>query len=310
MCEKCTNIDEDKRPNINELIKYFFTHFFSKKTIIGENDTVEMISDQHDLYIGFLFYISEQEHVISQFNLGLLHYYGLCDEIDNNMIGEILNFSLNNSKKTQYSYKSIMKLANIDKTIQTQYLTLASNQKHSQSQFILGLIYFSNKHFKQNIKNAIYYLALSANQDNSDAQFSLGNILYHGEYVKQDIKKAIFYLTLSATKDNSDAQFLLGFIYYEGKYVAQDIIKAVRYFSFSAKQNNSKALYYLGFMYYTGIYIKQNINKAINFLSMSSTLNNPHAQFLLGFIYYDGKYVAQDIKKAIYYLTPAANKNH
>ena len=71
---------------------------------------------------------------------------------------------------------------------------------------------------KQDVNKALYYLNISAKYD-SDSQHILGVIYYQGKFVQRDVNKALYCFNLSAKHNNLHSLFCIGYIYYEGIYV-------------------------------------------------------------------------------------------
>lgn len=65
---------------------------------------------------------------------------------------------------------------------------LSSNNKNSDAQFLLGIIYLFDEFINKNIKKAIHYLTLSSNNQNLKSQYLLANLyMKSGEYINQFI---------------------------------------------------------------------------------------------------------------------------
>ena len=92
---------------------------------------------------------------------------------------------------------------------------------------MLSFIYCSGKYI--NIDKAIRYLTLAANQNVSNTQLLLGKIFYKEELVPKDINKSIYYLTLASNQNDDEANAILGLIYYSGTNVKKDINKSIYY---------------------------------------------------------------------------------
>lgn len=62
ICQKSTKFNPEERPNIEELISYFFINFYSKM--------------EKDLFQDTLLFLSKSQNPLSQYNLGLMYYNG------------------------------------------------------------------------------------------------------------------------------------------------------------------------------------------------------------------------------------------
>ncbi|KAK8842960.1 hypothetical protein M9Y10_025826 [Tritrichomonas musculus] len=337
--QECTQEDEEKRPNISDLINEFISEFNDRFDIESFRSRFsvhyKLIKDIIDKFENL---DSNHDDPKIQFTLGKIYNEGIYVYRDFKEACRYLSLAANqNSVDAQLALADIF-FDDFDKS--NQYYLMAANQNNSDAQYILGARYYEESSYR-NIKKAIYYLTLAANNNHPKAQFVLGSIYYYGKYTIKDIDKAIYYLELAAYNNHPEAhlylghiyyhrlektgeidkvinhfcvaaennfsiaQYYLGLIYYEGIYVTRDVDLAKNYFSLAADQNDPEAQYNLGYIYY----VARDMNKAIKYISLSAKNNCIEAQYMLGVLYMEGRYVVRDIYKAIYYFKLAANQN-
>lgn len=183
------------------------------------------------------------------------------------------------------------------------FLTLSSNQNHSDAQYTLGVIYYIGQGRNIDVEKAIHYFTISAKNGNKRGQLALGYIYYSGKNIKIDIQKAIYYLGCSAEKRSSLANFHLGQIYYDGLYIERDIKKAIYYFKEASNlrdSGTSEAKNNLGIIYKVGDGCDMNISRSIEYLTEAVKYNNdPLACYNLARIHFFEK---NERQKAIDYL--------
>lgn len=325
ICEKCTQVDPSKRPNINVVIDEFIEYLINYVDFIFEDNC-----------FGTFLKILESMGSSMKIKYLISSIYDGNKFVpkDNNKKIIFLKESADlNYPEAQYELgmeylcgKNVRK--DINKAI--HYLTLSSNQNNAKAQYELGMIFNLDKEVHKNIQKSIYYLKLSANQNFCKAQFDLGMIYFEflcrqkqlneqstpdekyfaNQSYMQNVKEMIFYLEQAALQNHSSAQYFLGMTYYIKYFKVIDSKKAIYYLTLSANQNHSDAQYALGIIYFNGEYVKKDIKKAINYFSLSANQNNSYAQCYLGYIYYQKEFNAFDIKKSIYFLTLSANQNN
>ena len=285
---------------------------------------------------------SNQNYAIAQFNLAYIYYTGKGSKFDIKMAIRLLERSaiLNNflalktllqiygkgryieqdSQKAFYYNKLFIKM--IDDVLKKKIKCIVSSDKYLMEAFIaglekctsddsnamfeylLGVMYYENKHIPHNIDEAIKHFTAAANYNYLKAQVELGVIYYQSHYVIQDIPKAIHYLTLAANQNSSEAHCHLGIIY---SCIKHDIRKAIHYLKLSCQPF---AYYNLGLIYYEGKGVPKDMAKSIHYLTLAANKNYSDAQVSLAIIYlYDTKN-ENDTKKAIHYLTLASKNNH
>ena len=313
MCSKCTNLNPDERPSIDELISQVFDIAYSKDFIQGNFFYINSIYTKTKYFEKtkkYFILAANLGHSVAQNNLGIFYLDGKYVQRD--IKRAILYFELS---AKQNNLNSIYRLGmiyyerrDIDKAI--YYFTQAANQNHSNSLYQLGIIYSDNIYKPVDIMKAINYFRQAANQNDNLAFLKLGQIYYEGKYVDRNIKKAIYFFTKADCYYNQNVLIELGLIYYFGEYFPRDINKAIYYFTKAALQNNSSAQFMLGNIYYKDNDIKRDIKIALSYYTLAANQKNSEALYKLGIIYFKGKYVNQDIKKAIDYLNQAAIQNN
>ena len=330
ICEKCTDIDPSKRPNISYLIDTFYLEFYSKVPIqIPETDTIKTNENIHNSKCTpYWVYVAEKNDPYCLFKLGSFYNFGQFltgfIHIDINYRERYVPYDLQkvvlyykfaadlNASEAQYNLgllyiKGVGVSKNINKGI--YYLQRASDQNESSAQYVLGNFYNDNRHIQRDENKAIYYFQLAADQGNVKAIFNLGNI-YLGKNRDDDLKKAIHYFSIGAKLNDSKSLNNLALIYSSKGYAFRDMNKAIEYYTRAANNNFALSQYNLGSIYEEGKYIKRDINKAIYYYKLASEQNYSSAQFSLGLIYYNGEYIPKNIDMSIHYFSLAASNNN
>ena len=91
---------------------------------------------------------------------------------------------------------------------------------------------------KDNFDNCL----VEAEQGNAETQFVLGLMYYTGRGVAQDYKEAVKWYTKSAEQGIASAQYNLGVVYGNGRGVAQDYKSAYMWWDILASSGDSDAV--------------------------------------------------------------------
>ena len=109
----------------------------------------------------------------------------------------------------------------------------------------------------QDIKTAIHYLTLAPNNNHRESQYIIGIIYYSGKYINEDINKAINYLTHASNNNFVNAYYALGIIYNDKNNGVYNFEKTIHFLTLAAENNHPEAQYHLGIIYSNQ---KQHIN--------------------------------------------------
>ncbi len=120
--------------------------------------------------------------------------------------------------------------------------TIAAEQGHTQSQYLLGVCYEKGHGAPRNMMMAARNYRKAAESGHPEAQARLGELLYDGYYVAGDYGEAVRFFRLAADKGNRDAQVGLARCYECGLGVAQSIRNARIWYSAAALQGNAEAM--------------------------------------------------------------------
>ncbi len=116
--------------------------------------------------------------------------------------------------------------------------TPLAEQRHSDAQYNLGLMYANGQGVPKNYKTAVKWYKLAAEQGNAFAQYNLGVMYANGQGVPQDYKTAVKWYKLAAEQGDADAQFGLGLMYALGRGVLKGYIYAHMWGSIAATNGN------------------------------------------------------------------------
>jgi TPR repeat protein len=120
---------------------------------------------------------AEQGHVIAQFYLGDIYFYGKGVLID--------------SEKAKYWYEK------------------AAEQGHILSQRNVGNYYYKRGSGIQDKEKAAYWYMKAAEQGDAMSQYNMGVDYYYGNPFPKDIEKAKYWFTKSAEGGDKDAKAML-----------------------------------------------------------------------------------------------------
>lgn len=316
---KCTEVKPEKRPNISQLINYFYQNLFSNITKISEKDCIKSCKNIHDKgFAQFWVYLTECENPESQFQLGLLHEEGKLNGINNTRAIQYYKLSAAQNKTAaeeklkHFNMLDEDVIKKIKKSLEESYRRYSCEHSQSYDQFIynfriLGIKYDRNLSFEQNFERAIKYFSQQLQQNDKVFLNKLGFMYMEGDILPQDYEKALHYLTMSAEQKFAPAQCNIGLIYWRKNYIKKDIDKAIYYLKLASDQNLEEAQFYLGRIYFNE---KKDFIKSIEYYTLAADNNHPTAQFILGKIYENGDYVERNMTKAIHYYKRAAEQNN
>ena len=91
-----------------------------------------------------------------------------------------------------------------------------------------------------------------AEKGDADSQFKVGLIYYSGQGVTRDYLEALNWFRKAALQNNSFAQYNVGYMYAKGEGTPQDYVEAAKWYRQAAQQGNQLAQYDLGYMYEKG----------------------------------------------------------
>lgn len=171
----------------------------------------------------------------------------------------------NSSLKTKFRKESL------------SYFTKAANKGYSESQFLLGLMYYVGKSFEpklglgitQDYKTAFEYFLKAAKQGHPESQYWLGKMYDEGTGIKKDFNQAFFWFSKSVEQGNVDSQTMIGLYYFGGLGTLKNPEKAIFWWQKAADANDSTAQYFLGFCYFKGIGVNTNNSKAAFWIEKS-----------------------------------------
>ena len=197
--------------------------------------------------IEYLIKAANQGLLDAQINLGNLYYYGNGNGIDQNYILAYKYYSMAAEQDHTISQSQIGCLYYLGQGViknyemAFKYYYLAAEKNHVNAQYNIGLMYYKGCGVNQDYGMAYKYYLLAANHGHYFAQNNLGNLYRSGEGVDQDYKKARYYYLKSAEQNNSPALLSLGDLYFHGYGVNQDNKIALEYYTKALKYNDPKA---------------------------------------------------------------------
>jgi uncharacterized protein len=175
----------------------------------------------------------------------------------------------------------------------------AAQKGDTESQFIVGGMYFKGIGTEKNPKEAFKWLYKAAMNGESTprSQKILGQAFLMGNVVPQNYAESIQWYQLAAKNGDHDAQNELAFLYYVGRGVEQDFNTSFELFEKAARGGLSVAQYNVGIMYYTGNGVeKTDLLQAYTWLSLAAV--NGHKDASAASKYIETLLSAPELKKA------------
>lgn len=122
------------------------------------------------------------------------------------------------------------------------YSKLVRIDSASNSQYILGDIYYQGKLGEVNYKKALKLFMKSAEGGNAKAQNNLGFMYTYGIGTEMDYSKAKNYLNMAVAQGYSQAQVGLGSLYRHGWGVTKSYTEAFKLYKRAAAHNNTDGM--------------------------------------------------------------------
>ncbi len=132
----------------------------------------------------------------------------------------------------------------------------------TQSQMVLGNLYYRGEEVKQDLPMAIEWFLKAAAGGHPEAQYAMGMIYYRGEGVERDPRRAAGWLKKAAAQGQVRAQALLAHIYYNGETGVKEMALAKEYFQMAADAGDPDAQHFLARMYEHGDGVAQSHSAA------------------------------------------------
>ena len=122
-----------------------------------------------------------------------------------------------------------------------KYLTKASSQGDSRSNYYLGVMNLHGKGTPVNYKEAVRFFTLGASKNHPQSQIALGVLMVEGIGLPKNYRKASILFTKAAQKGRPDAQLILGWIYKHGLGVKESNAVAYALWNYVAAQGDEWA---------------------------------------------------------------------
>ena len=124
-------------------------------------------------------------------------------------------------------------------------LTPLATQSNSQAQFLMGMMHYYGRGFREDEILAISWFRKAAAQGHIDAMFELGNAYLFGHEVAKlvsepDREAALWYFQ-AASAGHAEAQYHLGLLFLAGKGVIESRKEAMNWFRKAAAQGHAEA---------------------------------------------------------------------
>ena len=153
-----------------------------------------------------------------------------------------------------------------------------------------------------------------AEQGDEQSQWELGVAYFSGDAVTQDFAEARKWLSKAAAQENdAESQYTIGSLFFNmgmSSGVSQDLIEATTLLRKSAEQGYVPAQNLLGQMYLAGTGVTKNAAEAAKWLRKAAEQGDEQSQWMLGAAYAEGNSVTQDLAEAKKWLGKAADQGN
>jgi len=177
----------------------------------------------------------------------------------------------------------------------------ASQQDHTEAQYILATMYEKGTGVPRNEKEAFNLFSKAAFRGHERAVVILGSGKWDAYMHKRPVGDDTFFdtppleETLPAQEEKPDLEQKTDL---EQKYLAK------------AEQGNVDAQYNLGIMYYHGEGVPKNLDEALHWFHLAAEQNDADAQYNLGFMYGKGEGTKKDQRQSLEWFQKAAAQGH
>lgn len=189
------------------------------------------------------------------------------------------------------------------------WLEKAAKQKHHGALNALGVIYASEKEFRDYAKAQKCFEA-AARQNIPEARYNLGLLLLTGLSGKPSPSEAANNFQLAAEAGIAAAQHKLGKLYDKGDVLKENPEEALQWYHKAAEQGYAQAQFDLGMMYHLGKGVQKNDEIALHWLGLAATERILAAQTEIAEFYDRGYGTQQDRLKAFYWYCQAAEQGN
>ncbi|GBB88264.1 hypothetical protein RclHR1_01480029 [Rhizophagus clarus] len=262
-----------------------------------------------------LFIKSEQNHILSQYYIGICYEFGNGTTKNEKLAFEYYKkitkkiYALGEFKVGYFYDKGIG--VEKDKEQAIHWYEKAANVGHLIAMYYLGLYYKNKKGTEEDDAKAFELFKNSAEGENINGIIMLGYCYSNGIGTNIDKNKVFELYQKAANLGNNIAQHNLGHIYIDGEVVEKDYNEAFKLFKESAEKGSSDGITMLGYCYNNGIGVKIDKKKAFELYHKAANLeNNAIAQHNLALMYQDGDGVEKDNNKAFELFKKSAEKEY
>jgi TPR repeat protein len=193
---------------------------------------------------------------------------------------------------------------------QIEELRAKAETGDADSEYRLGLCYYSGEGVAKDFSEAVKWFRKSAEQGLAQAQGYLGSCYARGEGVTQDFAEVVKWSRKAADQGDGRGQNNLGLCYADGKGVGKDYAEAVKWYRKAAEQNFDVAQFNLGGCYFSGKGVAKDYTEAVKWCRKAAEQNYAMGQCALGACYTTGQGVAKDYAEAVKWYRKAAEQNY
>jgi TPR repeat protein len=199
-----------------------------------------------------------------------------------------------------------------------RYYKLSSENRNSNAQLLLGLMYMDGIGGIFDRKEGMKLLLLSLNEGNllSKTCYYIKNFNRREDPIiivenQSELDESLLQLTKLSSQGNSSAMNLIGKVYHYDMGITSitlDLFEAFKYYKLAADQGNASAKFNLGICYDKGDGVDIDCNEAFKYYKLAADQGNSSAQFNLGVCYENGDGVDINMNEAFKYYKLAADQ--
>jgi TPR repeat protein len=280
---ECWGGEPDSRPTINQVVD-LLKAMITETELITENPQLSNVSNEQEINETILsFNNSESQGELSK----LIQNF---NKINIKEIDPIAFSSEREKLLIEEGFDRIVDEVN-DYMIKMTYKKIEWKLLKQQV-----IDYFNN--YNINMQEIYYWLVLNTNQKNSNSIFLLGYFNFFGIETDVDLTKAFNLFFNASEKSHVFAQFFVGNCYQHGNGTIKDGKLAFEYYEKSANNNFTPGQLDCGYCYLHEIGIKKDIKKALYWYKKAASNGNTLAMLNLGDCYLNGNDVEKDYNKA------------
>jgi TPR repeat protein len=197
----------------------------------------------------------------AQYNLGVMHQYGLAVRQDDREAMKWYRLAAENGYKNTIIYD----LANKSVPEALEILTRDAENGVVAAQVNLGVVYANGQGVPQDEQKAFKWYRLAAEQEIAPEK-----IIIEKTFTKKNVPETLKNLSRDAENGVARAQINLGVMYQYGLVAPEDHKEALKWYRLAAEQGDAKAQLFMGLIYTNGQGIAKNSKEAMKWYGLAA----------------------------------------